>query len=151
MTAADVGRVLDVQVPGSVRALVDVFPQDRYPFPRDTVADRWRQEIETRGIDCWTVRVDGAVVGFVAVRGDELLHFGIAVEHWGTGVADRALDAVLDRMRAEGEQDAQLWVFTGNTRARRFYERLGWQPTGQRTSSTFAPYPELLRYVRPLT
>ena len=151
MTAADVDAVLDVQVPGAVRALVDVFPQSEYPFPRDVVADRWRREIDAPGVDCCTVRLDDALVGFVAIRGDELLHFGIAVEHWGTGVAQGAHDAALERMRTRGMQNARLWVFTGNRRARRFYERLGWRPTGERIRSTFPPRPELLQYVRPTT
>lgn len=53
-------------------------PQDVYPFPRDDVAYRWQQEIETPGIDCYVVLLDGTVVGFAAVRRDEFLHYGIA-------------------------------------------------------------------------
>lgn len=57
-------------------------------------------------------------------------------------------DAVLERMRSAGVTRAWLSVFTGNERARRFYERLGWTPTGERSRSTFAPCPELLQYER---
>jgi L-glutamine:scyllo-inosose aminotransferase/L-glutamine:2-deoxy-scyllo-inosose/3-amino-2,3-dideoxy-scyllo-inosose aminotransferase len=32
---------------------------------------------------------DGAVAGFAATRGGELLHFGTAVETWGSGLAAR--------------------------------------------------------------
>lgn len=52
-------------------------------------------------------------------------------------------------MRVRGVQRAWLRVFTGNRRGRRFYERLGWEPTGDRTRSSFPPYPELLRYELP--
>ena len=34
------------------------------------------------------------------------------------------------------------------TRGRRFYENLGWHPTGARAHSAFPPYAELLRYER---
>jgi RimJ/RimL family protein N-acetyltransferase len=150
MTTADVSDVLDVQEPGAVLGLSGVFPQDAYPFPRDDVAQRWLQEIPAPGIDCYVVLLEGAVVGFAAIRGDEFLHFGTAVEHWGTGIAQTAHDAVLDRMRSRGVQWAWLRVFTGNGRGRRFYEKLGWHPTGERTQSSYPPHAELLLYERTL-
>ncbi|MDQ2751059.1 MAG: GNAT family N-acetyltransferase [Actinomycetota bacterium] len=99
-------------------------------------------------MDCLVVQRHGAVVGFAAVRGEEFFHFGIAVELWDSGIAQLAHDAVLDRIRASGLQRACLRVFTRNGRGRRFYENLGWRPTGVRTNSTFPPYPELLHYER---
>lgn len=150
MTPADIPRVLDIQEPGAVRSLSKVFPQDVYPFPREDVAHQWHQEIATPNIDCYVVLHRGAVVGYAAIRGDEFLHFGTDIEHWGTGIASTAHDAVLDRMRSRGTRHAWLVVFTRNERGRRFYEKLGWRPTGERTNSSFPPYPELLRYERPV-
>lgn len=148
MTLADVEGVLEVQESGAVRGLAEVFPQDAYPFPRDEIGRRWREEIATPGIDCYVVTLDDAVVGFAATRKDEFLHFGIAVEHWGTGLAQTAHDAVLDRLRAQGVQRSWLTVFAANPRGRRFYEKLGWKPTGDRTHTSYPPHPELLRYER---
>lgn len=148
MTAADVPNLLDLQRPGAVLGLAEVFPQDRYPFPRQVIERRWIAEIASPGIDCLAVVRAGAVVGFVAVREDEFLHFGIAVEHWGTGLARNAHDAVLDRMQAQGVERAWLRVFTGNRRGRRFYEKLGWLQSGHPSQSSFPPYAELLRYER---
>ncbi|MBA2304686.1 MAG: GNAT family N-acetyltransferase [Acidobacteria bacterium] len=148
MTAADVPNVLAVQQPGAVLGLAEVFPQNRYPFPRDVIAQRWIEEIAMPGIDCLVVLRAGAVVGFAAAREDEFSHFGIAVEYWGTGIAQDAHDAVLDRMRARDVQRAWLRVFTGNRRGRRFYEKLGWIPSGDPSHSAFPPYAELLRYER---
>ena len=146
MTAADVPGVLDVMEPGAVLGLAEVFPQDAYPFPREDVSRRWLSEIATPGVDCYVVLLEGVVAGFAAIRDDEFLHFGIAVQHWGSGIAQDAHDAVLDVMRSRGVRRAWLRVFTGNGRGRRFYESLGWQPTGERSRSSFPPYPELLRY-----
>jgi RimJ/RimL family protein N-acetyltransferase len=146
MTPADIPVVLDVQEPGAVLGLSEAFPQDAYPFPRDEVAHRWQEEIAMPGIDCFAVLFDGRVVGFAATRGDEFFHFGIAVEHWGTGIAETAHDAVLDQMRRRGVRRAWFTVFTRNGRGRRFYEKLGWCPTADRTHSSFPPHPELLRY-----
>lgn len=91
---------------------------------------------------------DTTIAGFAATRGAELLHFGIALEHWGTGMAQTAHDAVIEMMRHAQVQLAWLRVFVGNGRARRFYEKSGWRPTEERSRSSFAPYPELLRYER---
>lgn len=150
MTPADVPDVVAVQEPASVIGLADVFPQDAYPFPRDEIAARWRQELAAPDIDCYVVLLDSAVVGFAAIKGEELLHFGIAVEHWGTGVARLVHDEVLGLMRRKGVRRTWLRVFAGNARGRRFYEKLGWHDTGERSNSTYPPYAELLHYARDL-
>jgi RimJ/RimL family protein N-acetyltransferase len=150
MTPEHVSRVLDVQQPGSVVCLGEVFPQDAYPFPRDDIGVRWLEEIAAADIDCFVVVEAGQLLGFAAVRSNEFLHFGIAIEHWGTGIAQWAHDAVLGHMRDEGARDAWLRVFTENRRGRRFYEKLGWTQTEERTRSGFPPHPELLRYERGL-
>lgn len=151
MLPVDVPAVLVVQQPAAVIGLAKVFPQDDFPFPRAAVARRWLEEIETDEIDCLVVEKAEEVIGFAAVRSDEFMHFGIALELWGTGAAQEAHDAVLDRMSTAGTTRAWLRVFTDNERGRRFYERLGWAPTGERSHSTFPPYAELLRYERGLT
>ena len=150
MVPADVPDVLDAQEAGGVIGLADVFPQDRYPFPRHEVGQRWLREIDAPDVDCYVVTVDAVVSGFAATRGDELLHFGIAPDHWGRGLAQVAHDALLERMHARGVRQAWLTVFTANTRGRRFYEGLGWRPTGATTRSVFPPRPELQRYERAL-
>ncbi|ACZ30634.1 GCN5-related N-acetyltransferase [Xylanimonas cellulosilytica DSM 15894] len=130
--------------------LADVFPQDAYPFPRDDISARWLGEIADPAIQCFVVDVDGVVQGFAAIRGDEFLHFGVTVEQWGSGLARRAHDEVLARMRHAGVRTAWLRVFAGNGRGRRFYENLGWTLTGERSLTSFPPYPELLHYARTL-
>ena len=75
--------------------------------------------------------------------------------HWrllGSSAAPAAVetDAVLERLRTNGVQRAWLRVFAANGRGRAFYDKLGWCWTGERSFSSFAPYPELLRYERDL-
>jgi RimJ/RimL family protein N-acetyltransferase len=151
MRPEDVASVVAVQEPGAVRGLAQVFPQDAYPFPRRDVALRWLREIRAPGTECYVVLAGGAVTGFAATRDDELLHFGVAVEHWGTGLARTAHDELLERMATAGVRRAWLTVFTQNPRGRRFYEGLGWRPTGAVTHSSVPPHPELQRYERDLT
>lgn len=140
MTLDDLDDVLFVQQQGAQTGLANIFPQDQYPFPLERVRARWEEEVTDPGIDCFVVLDDrDAIAGFVAMRGDEFLHFGTAVWSWGNGLAGSAHDQVLGRWRARGCERAWLRVFEDNVRARRFYERRGWVPTGERSRSGFAP------------
>ena len=44
----------------------------------------------------------------------------------------------LAHLREVGFSDATLWVLEHNLRARNWYERLGWRPTGER-KAVYAP------------
>jgi ribosomal protein S18 acetylase RimI-like enzyme len=49
----------------------------------------------------------------------------------GSGVADLLVEAVVSHVRDRGGKLITLWVAAGNGRARAFYGRLGFQPTGR--------------------
>ena len=147
MRTEDVAAVVALQEPGAVRSLADLFPQESHPFPALEIADRWHVEIDDPELTCLVVLEDDRLVGFTGLRGDsEVLHFGVAVERWGTGVAQQAHEQTLGLLREAGCRCARLWVFEGNLRGRRFYERLGWTKTGVQRRSDYAPYPVLLEY-----
>jgi hypothetical protein len=92
MRAADVPGVMAVQERASIAGLSEVFPQDRYPFPREVLADRWYEEIADPGIECFVILRGSDIAGFAAVAGDEVKHFGVALEEWGSGLARTAHD-----------------------------------------------------------
>jgi len=50
----------------------------------------------------------------------------------GTGIADRLVTAVCELARQSGSASVTLWVTEVNGRARAFYRRLGFVPTGGR-------------------
>jgi ribosomal protein S18 acetylase RimI-like enzyme len=50
----------------------------------------------------------------------------------GQGVADRLVDAVCKQARQSGAASVTLWVTEVNDRARAFYRRIGFVPTGGR-------------------
>jgi len=50
----------------------------------------------------------------------------------GQGVADQLVDAVCEVARQSGAASVTLWVTEVNDRARAFYQRLGFAPTGGR-------------------
>jgi GNAT superfamily N-acetyltransferase len=149
MRADDLPEVLDAQQPAAVEGLSEVFPQDQYPFPRDVVAGRWASELEDPATSCFVIEHDGHVAGFAAVRGEEVLHFGVALEHWGSGLAAAAHDELVAVLRARGVTEPWLRVYAANARGRRFWEKLGWRPTGETTRGTMPPHAELLTYSLP--
>ena len=146
LTPDDLGELVPLQEAGGIAGLAHVFPQDTHPFPRDRITARWRAEIDDPGTEALAVEVDGVLSGFVALRGDELLHFGTAVETWGSGLAEDAHDLAVARLARRGVRTARLWVLVENARAIRLYERLGWQRTGETRPSPSPPNPTLLAY-----
>lgn len=129
--------------------LGSVFPQEKHPFPRSELRRRWLEKVRAPEVDCFVIELKG-VAGFAAIKGPELLHFGTAMETWGSGLASSAHDEILERFVALGVRRARLRVAEANGRARRFYEKHGWQPNGERTQTTFPPHPYLLGYERPI-
>jgi GNAT superfamily N-acetyltransferase len=149
MTLEDLPALIHLQQAGAVVGLAAVFPQDRYPFRRDTILARWREELADPLIDAYVaVDNEGALVGFAATAGSELLHFGTALDTWGRGTAGELLGVIVRQLRLTGSAPT-LHVFADNRRARRFYEKHGWRPTGASTVSGFEPHPVLLEYSLP--
>jgi RimJ/RimL family protein N-acetyltransferase len=145
-TLDDLPELVVVQEEAAVVALGHVFPQDRYPFPREAVLERWAEEVADRGTRVYVSTDEaGRITGFATRRADELLHFGTALATWGTGLAASVHDALLATY-PQGLERIWLRVFEENHRARRFWSRLGWSPTGERSRSGFAPHPVLLGY-----
>jgi RimJ/RimL family protein N-acetyltransferase len=144
MRVEDVPAVIAVQEPASIAGLSAVFPQETHPFPRDVLADRWREEIADPGIDCFVILREDEVAGFAAVAGAEIKHFGVALEEWGSGLARVAHDELVARMRDAGVVRPWLCVYAANPRGRAFWEKLGWTDTGQRSRGSMPPHAELL-------
>ena len=146
MVQSDLSDLMHVQERGAVIGLGHVFPQETHPFPRDAIRSRWGRELGDPAVAAYVATDSrGNVVGFAARRGDELLHFGTAVETWGSGLATWLHDQLLATYPPELGR-LRLRVFAGNTRARRFYERLAWSPTGRESRTSFPPHPVLVEY-----
>ena len=146
MRLDDVAVVLDVQEPAAVVGLAEVFPQDRFPFPRDAIGKRWRDEITDPDIDCFVMLRSGTVVGFAALRQDEVLHFGVALGEWGSGLAVAGHDELVERIRRTTRTRPWLSVYSANRRGRAFWEKLGWAATGEHSRGDGPPHAELVTY-----
>lgn len=123
---------------------------------------RWRAQLADEDpLHTFVAERDGVIVGFVSCgpAADGSLPAGTGelfalyqearVVHSGVG---RALLAHAERvLSARGFPAALLWVLEGNARARRFYERAGWEPDGTVVVETRADHQRRqLRYRKTL-
>jgi ribosomal protein S18 acetylase RimI-like enzyme len=77
-------------------------------------------------------------------------------EFWGSGIGRRLFHTGVAHLTIRGFPQARLWVIEGNLRARRWYERMGWTPTGERKPSCEGAFTcsagiEDVRYSLPLS
>lgn len=90
----------------------------------------------------------GRVVGFVnfgrcrdeEIGGGEVFALYVLPESQSKGLGRALMTAAVERLRADGHEEVGLWVAAGNTRARGFYERFGFVPSG-RAQPLPAPFP----------
>lgn len=70
-------------------------------------------------------------------RGAEIVALHAIKRVWGKGVGRAMMDMALQDMFDEGFWAVKLWVFKNNIRARRFYEKCGFVPTGHERVSKY--------------
>ncbi|MEQ1700104.1 MAG: GNAT family N-acetyltransferase [Ilumatobacteraceae bacterium] len=107
--------------------------------------DRWQAWTWGEGAPQTRVFVavlDGEVVGFglcgaerdedtrATTGSGEVFACYLRPAAWGSGAAAPLITRCHEYLRDEGFFEAVLWVLRDNPRARRFYERAGWSPTG---------------------
>ena len=136
-TASDAVPLRDLEKAANLVALAHVFPPQDHPYPDQVVLDRWRDVLADPAVTTLVGEDDEGLTAFAAFDADTLLHLGVRPDQWGSGLAATVMGLVPSR---------RLWCLADNHRARRFYERLGWQLTGHEKAETFPPFPLLLEY-----
>jgi ribosomal protein S18 acetylase RimI-like enzyme len=91
--------------------------------------ESFRRRVPERLSGTTVATVGPRIVGFVTVLGSELEQLFVDASARGSGTAE-ALIRHGERAIAEHFELAWLAVATGNARARRFYERMGWVDAG---------------------
>ncbi|MBV1848572.1 GNAT family N-acetyltransferase [Catellatospora tritici] len=128
-------------VPDHVLAALDVEQRTRERVERLSVSDSpftnlIAVDTEPVGWVCFgPYREEGhSLGGSLDAQVGEILALYVRSDRWGTGVADRLIEAALAGLP---QPEVRLWALTENTRALRFYARHGLRPDG--THSTFRP------------
>ena len=103
--------------------------------------EAWAEEIADEGYAFYLAEDDGRAVGYVKLGPSalpidpegpalELRQLYVLREHRGTGIANRLTEWALAEARRRGTKELYLTVYTDNGRARRFYERYGFEYVG---------------------
>jgi ribosomal protein S18 acetylase RimI-like enzyme len=98
----------------------------------------WERALTEGDVTAWVADEDGPIVGFVSI-GDsrdaadegELFAIYVLPGSWGSGAGRELMGAARNALRA-AYPTSILWVLEDNPRARRFYEREGWELDGGR-------------------
>ncbi len=141
-TIADTAALAEL----GARSFTDTFghlyqPADLALFLQNHTPESWAAELADPR---FTVRVgesDGALIAYAKLgppqlpfrpRGSaaELRQFYVLGPWHGSGVAQLLIDWVIETARQKGADDLYLSVFIDNHRARRFYEKIGFEAEG---------------------
>ena len=150
-TRADADGITDVQVASWRAGYAHVFPESvlyaaDFDSSRRQFWNAWRFAPGHRLAVAVTPSGDSdeggeQIVGFSSygpererARGftgrGEVWAFYLHPDVWGSGLADDLMDHTETRLKAEGFDTIVLWVLKDNPRARAFYARREWEPTG---------------------
>ena len=100
------------------------------------------QRFQHDGSWCFVGFADGEPAGHVTSRPEvdeqdaprpgvaRLTHLFLRRDYWGSGLADILYETMLESMLEREYTSGVLWTPTGAGRARAFYARYGWEPTG---------------------
>lgn len=116
-------------------------PDDLEIFLQNHSPPNWEKELADPAFEVRVAEMDGEMVGYVKLgpphlpfepRGEaaELRQLYVVEEMKGQGVAHALIEWVIDRARRRRADHLYLSVFTDNHRARRFYEKFGFEAEG---------------------
>ena len=116
-------------------------PEDLEIFLDNHSPANWQRELTDPAFEVRVAELDGKLVGYVKLgpphlpfepRGEaaELRQLYVIEELKGQGVAHAMMDWVIERARSRRADYLYLSVFTENHRARRFYEKYGFEQEG---------------------
>jgi ribosomal protein S18 acetylase RimI-like enzyme len=116
-------------------------PSDLDLFLQNHSPENWDRELNDPAFEVRVAESGGKLVGYVKLgpphlpfepRGEaaELRQLYVVEEMKGQGVADELIRWVIERARDQRADFLYLSVFTENHRARRFYEKYGFEPEG---------------------
>ncbi|GAA4725310.1 GNAT family N-acetyltransferase [Sphingomonas lutea] len=117
-------------------------PADLQAFLDGNTLARWQENLANPDVSICVAESDHQLVGFIElapkglphdtdVPALELRRLYLRSSARGLGIADALMRWILDKASSRGAQELVLSVFIDNHRARRFYERYGFDIVGK--------------------
>jgi L-amino acid N-acyltransferase YncA len=117
-------------------------PEDLAAFLGKFTPEAWAEEFNDHRYRFRVAEMDGAVVGYVKLgpsalpietdkRAIELRQIYLLRKHHGSGIAAALSDWAIAEARREGFEELYLTVYIDNHRAKRFYQRYGFEAVGR--------------------
>jgi GNAT superfamily N-acetyltransferase len=111
-------------------AHADILPD---PLREVRTLSSFRERLAARDNPVRVATLGDVPQGFAILKDDELYQFYVAAAARGSGLAGELMADALAMLREAGHARAWLACAIGNGRARRFYEKMGWELTGEIT------------------
>ena len=116
----------------------------------------WNKILANNKESHYVVTLDDVVIGFltIAVSRDkdlkesffEIIGLYLAPEYIDAGYGKQTMDWIKNEIKSRGYNKISLWVLEENNRARRFYEKAGFESDGESKPSGLADTQEV-RYI----
>ncbi len=135
-SAADASRISEIIITNYRINFYPFFHNDSFYFGELNVLDMAAEYSEGKETLINTyVYDDGAVKGIICVFGNEIKKLFVEPQFQGQGIGARLLDFAINERKA-----SWLWALEYNKRAIEFYQRHGFQLTGEKiTEDEFVP------------
>jgi GNAT superfamily N-acetyltransferase len=142
-TLADAPSLRDLFAESFVETFAHLYrPTDLQEFLDGNSLAKWEGNLADPAVAIHVAETDGTPAGFVELAPKklpyetdaptiELRRLYLRSSAHGRGIADRLMQWALAEAARRGAQELILSVFVDNHRARRFYERYGFEPVGR--------------------
>ena len=142
-TAADAAALRELFAESFVETFGHLYrPADLQEFLDGNSLAKWRDGLADPQVAIRVAEMDGDLAGFVELAPKklpyetpapaiELRRLYLRSSAHGRGIADELMNWALQEANARGAQEVVLSVYIDNHRARRFYERYGFEAVGR--------------------
>lgn len=161
-------KLAELERRASIKALGFIFPGQRFPFPIDSVTERWREDLrdptkqtflavpadrpagngETGTIHP-SLSPERNPIGYLAHSSNAVLHFGVEPDFEGHECRTSLLSCAEAEIFSDAlVTEASLWVLLDDQPALDFYHDHGWSETDNSRRSPYPPKPQELRMIK---
>lgn len=127
-TAADASRIAEIIITNYRMNFYPFFLRDEYYFKELNVVEYAKEYSSgTQALENSFVYDDGVIKGIIRINGKEIENLFIEPQFQGRGIGAELLSFAVKERKA-----GQLWVLEYNKRGIAFYERNGFELTGEK-------------------